>query len=161
MKELESYKRREKIVHILSVMSLIGIITGMVFGILYLIFEKEYMNTVAVYGLTTFMVPFLCLQVAMPANYHNFGINSLGWISLVFFLIMFPFCDMWFFAGINALYHIVPDYHSVKDPILQETLRYAAMKQSWTYIGIIYASLVSLGFLLRIFKKPDRKIILA
>lgn len=159
MKELESYKRSEKIVLILAVMSVIGIVTGIVFGILYLIYGKEYMDTVAVYGLTTFMVPFLCLQVAMPANYHNFGINSLGWISLFFFLILFPFCDMWFFAGINALYHIVPDYHFVRDSILQETLRYAAMKQSWTYIGIIYTSLVSLGFLLRIFKKFDRKII--
>lgn len=152
MKTLEISKRNEKIVLVLSLMSVIAIIVGIVSGILYLMYKKEYLDTVAVYGLTAFMIPFVLLQVAMPANYHNFGINSLRWFSLVFFLILFPFCDMWFFAGINALYHIVPDYHFVKDAILQETLRYESARQSFTYIGIIYVSLISLGFLIRFSK---------
>lgn len=148
---MKSYQKTEKI---LSVISLGSFAIAVVSGVLSLIYKVKFLDTVAAYGLTVFITPFLLLQVAMSANFHTYGIKSMGKLSWFFYLIIFPFVNMWFFAGINSLYKIVPNYHLV-DRTLRDAVREESMRQSWAFIGIIYISLIGIGFLLRFFKKPQ------
>src|SRR3989344_3371870 len=158
MKKTKNNKTAEKMMLSLCLVSIVSIIIAIVFGVLYLIFAKEYMDTVAGYGLTIFMLPVLILQIAISANtsYIEPEIKQKYWLYPIFFLIVFPFADMWFFNGINALYDIVPNYHYIHDRILREEIRIESMQQSWKYIGIMYISLISFGFLLRIFKRSNK-----
>lgn len=149
---MQSYQKTEKI---LSIFALSSLVIAIISGVLSLIYKVKFLDTVAVYGLTAFITPFLLLQVAMSANYHTYGIKTMGKLSWVFYLLIFPFVNLWFFSGINALYHIVPNYHLV-DRTLRDAVQEESMRQAWTYIGIIYISLIALGFLLRFFKKPTR-----
>lgn len=149
---MQSYQKTEKTLSIIS-LSLLAI--GIISGVLSLIYQIKFLDTVAVYGLTAFITPFLLLQVAMTANVHTYGIRTMGKLSWLFYLILFPFVDLWFFSGMNALYHLVPNYHLV-DRSLREVVREESMIQSLTYIGIIYFSLIGLGLLLRNFKRTSK-----
>ena len=149
---MKSYQKTEKV---LSIISLCSLVIGLISAVLFLIYKVKFLDILAVYGLTVSIVPFLILQVAMSANFHTYGIKAMGKISWLFYLLLFPFVNLWFFSGINALYQIVPNYHlverSLRDIVYEESIR-----QSWTYIGIIYFSLIGLGLLLRNFKKPTQ-----
>lgn len=149
---MESYQKTEKIISVISPSSLA---IGLISGVLSLIYKAEFLDTIAVYGLTLFITPVLILQVAMTANVHTYGIRSMGKLSWVFYLLVFPFANFFFFAGINALYDIVPNYH-----LVERSLRHAAAQESFrltsTYVGVIYFSLIGLGILLRNFKKPNQ-----
>lgn len=149
---MQSYQKTEKT---LSIISLSSLAVGMIAGVLSLIYKIKILDTVAAYGLTFFITPFMLLQVAMTANIHTYGTRTMGKLSWLFYLVLFPFVNLWFFSGINALYEIVPNYH-LADRSLRNAVRETSMRQSWTYIGIIYFSLIMIGLLLRNFKKPTR-----
>jgi hypothetical protein len=163
MKDSKNTSVAEKMMLSLCIMSIVSIITAITFGILYLIFEKEYMDTIAGYGLTIFILPALILQVMVSADSSYIGseIKQKYWLYPIFFLIVFPFSIMWFFAGISALYDIVPNYHYIHDRVLRESIRIESIQQSWKYIAIIYISLTILGLSLRIFKRKNKEMILA
>ncbi|MGY4884275.1 MAG: hypothetical protein ACP5NZ_01720 [Nanobdellota archaeon] len=143
---LISHKRTEKIAHTLSLISLIGIIEGIIFGCLYLIYENPIYDSLAVVGLTVFIFPFVLLQFFMSAGLYGEG---MGWLYLLFYAILFPFIDMWFFAGLNSLFNVLPNYHLVEGMMREEF-----MTKSWICIGIIYLLVNCSGFLYRSFKKP-------
>lgn len=162
MKTLENYYRVEKIMKVISIISGIAMITGLVAGVLYLIFEKSYLDTIACYGLTLFVLPILAIQIAMPANIEQYGTKSMGAWSWLFFLVMFPFADAWFLTGINALYHFFPNYHLIADKVLKEETRISSNHQFWLGVAIIYFSLIIIGFIIRIIKeRMNNKVALA
>ncbi|NVN97066.1 hypothetical protein HXX01_02420 [Candidatus Nomurabacteria bacterium] len=158
MKTLENHEKAEKVARILSIISGISIAIGIIAGILYLIFHKSWMDAVAVSGLTLFMLPFLALQIAMPANIEQFGTKSLGWKSLLFFLILFPFVDIWVLTGINALFHFIPDYHLITDRVLRNEIRISSWHQSKIWLGMIYFSLLIAGFIIRIIRERRQQV---
>ena len=162
MKTLENYERNEKIVRGLSIVSAIGFIATVIFGFLYLIYGKKYMDDLGGYGLMVFIFPFLLLQIAMPANFHYFGINSLGWRSLFFFLIMFPFCDALFITGMGTIFKFISFPHHDAYHGIQSAIRQEATRLTMIYGLIIYVSLISIGFIIRFSKGMfTKKLILA
>ena len=146
---LVSYERKEKIAKFFSIVSLIGIIVGILFGILYLIYENSLFDTIAVCGLTLFVLPFVLLQFFMTA--HLYG-NGLGWVYLLFYLILFPFVNMWFFSGINSLFHFIPTYYYSHNRgtgiTIAEIEEYR--RQAWLFVGGIYFLFNGAGLLWRI-----------
>lgn len=156
---MNSYQKSERVTKILSIFSIASLVIAIVSFVLYTFFGGTTFDTIAVAGLTAFMLPVLVLQVAMPANFHIFGTKGMGipW-SLFFFLFIFPFADLWFFSGLSTLFNIIPDYHSVMNRSMKELVRNQAMTEAWTYIGSIYVGLISVGLLLR--KKTGEKIVL-
>jgi hypothetical protein len=161
MKTLKNDYRIEKMMKVISIISGVAVITGIIAGVLYLIFEKSYLDTVACYGLTLFVLPVLAIQIAMSANIGQYGTKGMGGWSWLFILIMFPFADAWFLAGINALYHFFPNYHLIVDKVLKEETRISSDHQFWLGVVIIYFSLIIIGFIIRIIKEKKNKIILA
>ena len=163
MKTLENYYRVEKMIKVISIISGVAMIIGLIAGVLYLIFEKSYLDIIACYGLTLFVLPVLAIQILMPANIEQYGTKSMGAWSWLFFLVMFPFADAWFLAGINALYHFFPNYHLVVDKVLREEARIIYNHNFWLWTAIIYFSLITIGFIIRIIKKRinKNKVILA
>lgn len=156
---MNSYQKSERVTKILSIFSITSLVIAISSFVLYAFFGGKTFDTIAVAGLTAFMLPVLVLQVAMPANFHVFGTKGMGTVwSLVFFLLLFPFADLWFFSGISTLFNIIPDYHSVINGSMKELVRNEAMKEAWTYIGSIYVGLISIGLLLR--KRSTEKIVL-
>lgn len=147
---MNSYQKSERVTKILSIFSLVSLVIAILSFVLYAFFGGKTFDTIAVAGLTAFMLPVMVLQVAMPANFHIFGTKGMGtrW-SLFFFLFIFPFADLWFFSGISTLFNIVPNYHSVINGPMKELIRNEAAKEAWTYIGLIYMGLISIGLLLR------------
>lgn len=150
---LENAQRAEKVAKILSIISITAIAIGIIAGVTSLINGSKLLDTIATYGLTLFVLPYIVLQVAMPANISTYGTKSMGMVSWAFFLIVFPFVDLWFFSGINALYNIVPDYHIIDDRTIRELARDQYVKEAWAYIATIYFSLIGLGLTIRFFKK--------
>lgn len=163
MKSLkENYERNEKIVKIICIISIVGIILGIIFGGLYLIFKKSFLDTIACYLLTISVIPVLFLQVAMPANFHNFGMKSLGITSLFFFLLIFPLANILFLGGINELYGIIPSYYLIiANDTTREIVGIDSAKQFfWTFVVVIYVDLISLGFILGILKKSSKIVLI-
>ncbi len=148
---LVSYERKEKVAKIFSFVSGIGVVSGIIFGILYLIFKNPLFDTIAVYGLTIFILPVVLLQFFMTAGIY-YGVG-LGWIYVFFYLFLFPFADMWFFSGVNAIYHIIPDYH-VMDAITRSDFT----EKSWLYIGGIYFFVIVLGLIWRMGKNITKNV---
>ncbi len=147
-----SYKRKEKIVRIFSIVSAIGIIIGVIFCLLYLIYKNPLFDTIAVYGVTIFILPFVLLQFFMTAGIYGVGF---GWIYLFFYLFIFPFVDILFFSGVNVLFHIIPDYH-IMDAVARNNL----IEKSWLYIGGIYFSIIILGLIWRMGKNITKNVAL-
>jgi len=56
---LVSNKRKRRIVNILSIVSLIGLVGGLISGLLYQIYEDPLYDMMAVCGLILFMLPFV------------------------------------------------------------------------------------------------------
>lgn len=164
---MNNYEKNERITKILSIFSLVSLVIAIASFVLYAFFGGDTLDTIAVAGLTAFVLPILVLQVAMPANFHIFGTKDIGvpW-SLFFFLFIFPFADLWFFSGINTLFNIIPDYGSViygpMNEQMKEFFRNEAMKEvmkeAGMYIGSIYVGLISTGLLLR--KRSTKKNVL-
>lgn len=153
---LVSYERKENVAKIFSFVSLIGIIVGIIFGLLYLIYENSPYDTIAIYGLTIFMLPFVLLQFFMTAGIYG---NGLGKIYFLFYLLLFPFVNMWFFSGINAIFHIIPTYyysHNRGTGITMAEIE-ELRRQAWLCVGGIYLLMNGLGLLWRILKKVIRK----
>lgn len=155
---MNSYQKSERVTKILSIFSIASLVIAIVSFVLYAFFGGKTFDTIAVVGLTAFMLPVLVLQVAMPANFHIFGTEGMGAWSIFFFLLIFPFADLWFFSGLSTLFNIVPNYHSVINGPMRELVRNEAMKEAWIYIGSIYVVLIITGLLLR--KRSTEKIVL-
>lgn len=152
----QTYERNEKIVKLFSIFSLVSLGGGLVAAIMGIILKSDYLlNTVAVYGLTLFVVPFLALQIAMFAGFHTYDIKNMGWLS-VFFLVIFVFIDAWFFSGINVLYNIIPNFRLIEDRAMRAELRAESLKESWKYIGMIYVTLIGTGLTIRSFTKRTK-----
>jgi hypothetical protein len=146
---LISHKRTENVARILSVVSLNGVIVGIIFGFLYLIYKNPIYDTLAVYGLTLFILPFVLLQFFMTAGFYG---NGLGWIYVLFYLVLFPFVDIWFFSGINAIFQIIPNYH-IKDTLARTEF----IERSWLFIVGTYLLVNGAGLLWRIGKNTTRR----
>ena len=160
MKTLENHEKIEKVVNILCIISAVAFATGITATVLWLIFGKSFLSIIACYGFTFFMLPFLALQIAMPANIGQYGTKAVGRFSWVFFLVVFPFVDMWFFTGINALYHIIPNFHLITDKVLREEAAINSTRQAWFWIAIIYFSLITIGLIIRMIRDKRKKVVL-
>lgn len=126
-------------------MSAIGIAIILIFGLLSLIFKDPLSATIAAYGLIIFILPVVLLQFFMSAGMYGVG---LGGINVLFYLFLFPFADMLFFDGVNAILHIIPDYHAM-DAITKNDFA----EKAWLFIGGIYVFVNGMGLLWRIGKK--------
>ena len=157
--DLDLYYRTKKIEKILSLISMFGLATGLIFLILTTIFnlppDGTIYDTIAVIGISiVFMFPFLLMQFFMSAGLYQRG---LGWIwYLVFYLFLFPFINMWFFTGIDFLFDLLPNPRRVDLDLADMTLdeyRQTAGK----YILFIYILLNGSGILYRIGKDIFKK----
>ena len=88
----------------------------------------------------------MLLQFFMSAGIYPKG---LGWVYLLFYLILFPFVDMWFFTGIEAAFDFLPTPRrldlSLADMTLEEYRQIAGK-----YILEIYLLFNGAGLLWRI-----------
>ncbi len=147
------FEKAEKIAKRFAVMAIVFLVIGIVSTSIMVITNIKLFDTIGCIGLTGMIIPFLVLQVAMSADYHQFGTTELGKTSLLFYLVMFPFTCMWFFAGIDSLFHIVPDFHIIKDREMREVVKAVARKESLFWIGVIYAGLTTFGLTIRLLRK--------
>ena len=161
MKNLSNYERNDKIVRLICVISLVSFGVTVFTSILYLIYKIDFLNTVAVYGVIFFLLPVLLLQVAMPANWHRFGMKNAGKVSWFFFLFMFPVADVGFLCSINSLFHLIPNFHLVSDAVIKEEIRVESIHLFRNYLAITYVSLTGLGFILGLFKNKSQDFILS
>jgi len=150
-------RRNENIAKTLSIVSLIGISTGIVIYVLSLALgftlEGTIYDTIAVIGVgIVFMLPFVALQFFMSADiYHGTG---MGWLYLPFYLILFPFVDLWFFTGINELLGILPSPYRTTDPVMA---RETYQTLTFLYSGLIYAVLNGAGLAYRIINNQCKR----
>ncbi|MEI7452543.1 MAG: hypothetical protein WCK37_05095 [Candidatus Falkowbacteria bacterium] len=163
MRNSESFQISEKVVKTFSLISIVSIIIAICSGLYYLLVAKiAILDTVACYGFTLFVVPFLIFLPVMVANYSKgLSIDNSEFtkpIMWFFFIIINPFIIMWFLSGLNALYHFVPDYH-VADRILAEVLRNNFQQKMFSTFIMIYGSLISVGLILRMFKINSRTVL--
>ncbi len=157
--DLDLYYRTKKIEKILSVVSMSGLAIGLIFLILTTIFNLHLSgtiyDTIAVIGISlVFMFPFLLMQFFISAGLYQKG---LGWIwYLVFYLILFPFVNMWFFAGIDFLFDLLPNPRRLDLAMADMTLE-EYRQTAGKYILFIYILLNGSGLLYRIGKDIFKK----
>jgi len=150
--ELDSYYRTEKIEKILSLISILGLAIGLIFLILITIFnlalDETIYETIAVIGITIiFMFPFLLMQFFISAGLYQKGFGWLG--HLIFYLIVFPFVIMWFFAGVDFLFDLLPNPRQLDLAMAGMTLE-EYRQEAGKYILGIYLILNGAGLLYRI-----------
>jgi hypothetical protein len=143
--------RERNVVEFFALISIIGIVMGIIFEVLYVIYENSLFDTIAVYGFIAFVFPFVLLQFFMSAGLYG---NGLGWIYLLFYLFLFPFVNMFFFSGINILFHIVPTYHYSHNRGTGITMAEIEefRRQAWLLVAMIYVLFNGAGLLWRIGK---------
>lgn len=134
-----------------SLFSAIFIVILFIGGLSYLFFEREYMDTIFLYGIMLFTVPFLIWQFVIPANIGFLNDSKIKGYPFYVLLIVFIFVDMLFFASVNSLFEIVPHVPRRLEVSLEyrETMRASFIKQSWFYISSMYVALTGSGFLVR------------
>ncbi|NCU28049.1 MAG: hypothetical protein EOM85_00010 [Candidatus Moranbacteria bacterium] len=89
----------EKVAEIICILSIVAVVIGLLAGILYLNLKISYLDTIACYGFTLFVLPILALQIAIPANIGQYGAKNMSHIFLILlFSVIFPFVDAWFFC---------------------------------------------------------------
>ena len=117
---------------------------------------NEIWDLISVVGALLWMLPFFMGQYALPSGLlERLGLQTdiPFWGKAIFYILVFPFANMWMLTGVNALFNFLPDYHAAitqgfgKEIV--EAMRYESTVQAWTIIGITYASLVTLGLITR------------
>lgn len=120
----KTYERNEKIMKAFSLFSVVMLVVAIVFGLLALITNNNYYDVVAVSGFTLFVAPALLLEIAMPAGWHTTDIKSMGKAKYLFYFFVFPAANLWFLAGLNALFHFLPDYHHLARGSFEQMMAY-------------------------------------
>lgn len=148
---LISKTREEKIVYFVSWVSILG----MGFGLIFILFSvlssnpKPIYDTLSALGIgVIFMFPFVLLQFFTSAGLYGKG---MGWIYFPFYLILFPFADIWFFSGINVVFDILPTPRRLDLANANMTLE-EYQRIAWGYIFGIYILFNGAGLLWRTVK---------
>lgn len=155
MKSYAEYKRNEKITKFISKISMIAVIIAIIGVFLNLFINEPFIDTISLTGIVVFMLPMILLQIAMPANWHNFGTNSMGNWSYLFYIIIFPLSDIWVINGLNGLFHFLSNYQSENNQLFRMVARAEYFNLILLYSAILYVFLITIGLLLRFFKKKS------
>ncbi len=133
----------ENISRMLSIMSMASVVIGLVAALLSAITGSHIFDTIMVAGLVGFILPAAVSQVALTAGVYGPNISltdiSKGWFWM-FYLLIFPFCDLFLFSGINELFQLIPRVQISDSLLVSEYMKY-----SWLSIGGIYFGLIAIG----------------
>jgi hypothetical protein len=105
--------------------------------------EKEY---VGLAGIVCLIAPFFSLQFFMPAKIlddeFNIDTNIPIWGKLVFYIFLFPFCDIFLVSALEVFLEILPEVERTSIIALS---------------AIMYVVMISLGLIYNKVKKRKRK----
>jgi len=145
----------------------ISMVVAIVLSVINLLFYKgtnQPLDSISVIGCLAFMMPFFMFQFLMPAGLlDRFGTEIPFWGKLTFYLVVFPFANIWMLAAADAAFHFLPNFHEAMaqgaSRLIVQAMREQATSQAWAIIGITYVSMISAGLLFRgIFGKKKAKI---
>lgn len=156
-------KKEKSFAELLGLTALSTMIVGLVILILSMLvnilsFEGNdpTLDFIEVIAALVFMTPFFLLQFVMPSGLlsrFESQVDITFWGNLMFYLMIFPFADVWMVAAADSLFHFLPDYHAAMaqgfDRNIVIIMHHDATNESWTIVGIIYVSLISLGLIVR------------
>lgn len=135
---------------------MIVMLVTMAINLFFFNYSNQILDSIAVVGALVFMLPFFLLQFAMPSGLlDRFGFQTdiPFWGKAMFYLLVFPFANMWMLAGADAMFHFLPNYHAAMmqgfGREIVQAMRHESTIQAWTIIGIAYSSLLFLGLITR------------
>lgn len=141
----------------------LGMLTMLVSMVVNLVFFKgshPIWDSIAVVAALIFMLPFFIGQFALPAGLLErlgFQANIPFWGKAMFYILVFPFANMWMLAGVNALFHFLPDYHAAmmqglgRDIV--EAMRHESAIMALKIIAVAYLTAIFLGLITRALSK--------
>lgn len=158
---MKNNQKKEKVALCATIISIAGLVVAIALEICNFIIKLPILDTIAVYGLVIFILPFVAFQFVMTAGISKDMYGEIPKAAMwLFYLIIFPFSDIWFFSGINALFNIIPDYH-VADTMMRPILRNDYMRESLCFIAGIYCLLIGLGLVWRSLGSKNKAILIA
>jgi hypothetical protein len=118
--------------------------------------SNTILNSTGIIGAFAFMLPFFLLQFALPSGLlDRFGFQTdiPFWGKVVFYVVLFPFANMWMLSVIDTTFHFLPNYHLAMSQgyslVIVEAMREQSISMGWAIIGVTYASMISMGLLFR------------
>lgn len=148
----------EKVALVAGCTSIIGILVLILCTAITLFFLKEesqILNIIGITGAAAFMLPFFISEFALPAGIldHYYELEIPAWGKAMFYLLAFPFANMWMLGAADAAFHFLPDYHQAmsqgKDALIVEEMWRQSVIQAWSIIGITYVSMIGAGLLFK------------
>lgn len=119
--------------------------------------ESQILDLISIIGWIAFILPFFVAEFALPSGLlDRFGVQTdiPFWGKFVFYVILFPVINMWLLSGVDALFHILPDFHAAMAQGASMTtvraLREQWQNQGWMIVGITYFVMIGSGLLFRI-----------
>ncbi|MEI6835963.1 MAG: hypothetical protein WCK59_03960 [Candidatus Falkowbacteria bacterium] len=144
-----------------KVCSLFSIASMVVFAIsagLFLYSKAPIFDTICVISLTTTFLPFLATQVTLTAGVDGPFISAgemPKFLSWLFYLVIFPFVNLWVFTGANSLFGFIPSHHLVDGVLRRSYDRHEAL----IFIGALYSLLIVAGLIWRAFRKHQQTLL--
>lgn len=127
----------KKSIFTLKFISFMMLVIGFVLACLSIAYDEPILDTIACCCLALCVLPFVSLQFFMAAGIHvNYFSDLPAFIKLVFFIILFPFANLWLLTCSNVLWHFIPPYNTMD----------LASKTECVKVLLIYST--SLSFLL-------------
>lgn len=138
----------------LSIISIVAVIVSLTINLLFYKGTNQILDSIGVIGCLAFMMPFFMFQFAMPSGLlDRFGAEIPFWGKVTFYLVIFPFANMWMLAAADAVFHFLPNFHEAMaqgaSRLIVQAMREQATSQAWAIIGITYVSMISAGLLFR------------
>jgi len=137
--------KKADISKIISLFSMVSVAVALLAALLLAITGNHIFDTIMVTGLVGFILPAAVMQVVLTAGVYGPNISltdiSKAWFW-VFYLLIFPFCNLFLFAGINELFQIFPRAQITDTLLVSEYMKY-----SWLSIGVMYFGLIAIGLI--------------
>ncbi len=142
-----------------STLTIIGISALIICTLINLLVFKgknQTLDLIALMGCIAFILPFFLLQFAMPSgllNHFGFQTDIPFWGKAMFYILVFPFANMWMLSALDSALHFLPNFHEAmvqgQGLLIVRALREQWQSQAWLIIGISYFAMIGAGLLFR------------
>ena len=140
---------------ICSIFSIASMVIFVISAALFLYSKAPIFDTICVISLTAMFSPFLITQVTLTAGADGPFVSAgempkfLRWL---FYLLIFPFVNLWVFTGVNSLFEFIPSHHLVGGVLRRGYDHHEAL----IFIGALYSILIIAGLIWRALRKNQQ-----
>lgn len=145
----------------ISIIGVTALIVSLTINILFFKGQNQIWDSVGTFGALAFMLPFFVAQFLMPSGLlDRLGLQTTDipfWGKAMFYLLVFPFANMWMLSATDAIFHFLPNFHEAmaqgNSRAIVTAMREQWFAQGWMIISATYASMIGAGLFFRgIFK---------